>query len=243
VNPFFAIAAARAGQPRSIEQAAHVVRELFPFSQAFGLRVQRYWGLVCNRALERTRNVGRREQLEQYSAVPARIAYEEFGEGKDPSVIHYNLLARLGPKVGLDRSVLLTHPYGALPETRKLVETVRACLGDLYQGAGCIRAVEATALPFVEALNEIFPRMRAGKGPLYTPDECRYVSEHLQLEREHDAITSGDQPADSFARLLCTTSKDWSRVDVGLRNTCEALGDFWSALVLPVFPETRAPRR
>jgi hypothetical protein len=207
------------------------VREWYPVTQAFCLGLPGYTAVFAHAVLEATGE--RRSRLEEAIRVPAQICAEELGlEGKDAEGIHYRMFARLGDPLGLELEDLRLESDGTIKETRALVSGIRECLQDLYLGAGCIRVVEATAYNIVQAMDRVFrPLCQASGDSLYADYQLEYISLHLVIEKEHDAMT---QDFLAFAE----TDEERARIHEGAQRMSILLGDYWEKLAEVVFGRT-----
>lgn len=223
-NEFFEAASrgARAEDVRTF------ILEWYPVTEAFCLALPRYTAVFADAI--RAASGERRSRLEEAVRIPVEICAQELGlEGEDASGIHYRMFARLGEPLGLDLEFLRGRGDGTLPETRSLVSAIRECFEDLYEGAGCIRVVEATAYNIVEAMDRIFGRLRTDYGnPLYDERQLEYISLHLVIEKEHDSMT------EDFL-TFADNEEEQRRVHKGAERISTRFGDYWDTLAGVVF--------
>lgn len=225
-NTLFRLAGVRAGEA----DLARIVREWYPVTQAFCLGLMAY-NSVLAAFLLRSRGA-QREALEEAILVPIAIGAEEFGLGRSGAAgIHYRMFARLGEPLGISLDDLRMHSLGSLKATRRLAEGITESLNDPFLGAGCLRVVEATAYKIVEAMDYLF---RAKKRPdgelLFSEYQLEYITLHLEIEKEHDALTT------HFLESLCANEGERRTVEIGMTTICDLFGDFWEALAAYVFP-------
>lgn len=224
-NAFFA--ASRNGD--CVSSPETIVLEWFPVTQAFCQGICKYLGVFLS-AIQ-AGPPSRRDRLEEAFLVPLQIASEEFGSGQHGvSGIHYRMFARLGEPLGIDPQALMAHPRGSLAATARLVDGIGNAFGELYIGASCIRVVEGTAYNIVEAMDHVFRRLETRDGrPMYSEDQLEYVTLHLEIEKEHDSMSS------NFIDMLCDAPGLMDRVNEGVGLMSRLFADYWEAMADAVF--------
>ncbi len=207
-----------------------LVQNWFPVTHAFCLSTLIYNGVLAKHILKY--NEKTTGSLEQALLATLQIGGGEFAFGaKGLGAVHYRLFARLAQPLGLDFDDLRQTPFGTLPETRDLVNGIRSALSSVFFGAGCIRVVEATAYNIVEAMDRIFRGISdSANRPLFTDWHLEYITLHLELEKEHDSIST------DFLTYVVQNDEQQKRVDDGISQISFLFGRFWERLDELIFP-------
>ena len=228
MDPVFFQRSRRGDRVTSLEP---LIREWFPVTRAFCLAVQRYTGVLAEECWKESGR--RRDELENALLEAVSISAGELGCGiHGIRGIHYHMFARLGERLGISLDELEKRPTGDLPETRSLIADIREAMQDPYKGAGCLRVVEGTAFNIVEAMDFLFRQGHDETGkPLFQAGEREYIDLHLELEKEHDEMTS------KFVRLLSNTTERAQTIEASVETIGLRFAEFWRALEVQVFAE------
>lgn len=229
-NSFFT----EADENISSDEIRFILKNWFPVTQIFALSLPRYTALFAEEIRETSGR--RRDALEKAMLIPLAICAGEYGIGMPMPGIHYRMFTRLGEPLGLTIDDLRQVARGTMPETARLVDGVEQALGDLCRGAGCIRVVEGTAYNIVEAMDKIFrPMKRADGSHLFNDHQMKYITLHLEIEKEHDTMSA------DLIEALCHEPSRCARVEEGIQELCVLFGDYWEAMAKTVY-HTHAPR-
>ena len=214
----------KTGKCVSVGQAQILAKNWYEVSLEFGKSIACHSAVIVE-AMERDRDIGGQNALKNLLPEIHRIAAHDLGlyegavDGKR-GPFHSDMWVNMCCPLGKWRQV------DVFPETKVLTGHIRDSLRiSAPKGLAMIRVVEGTALEIPKAMRPFFLAVREHNAPLFSEDTIGYISHHVILEQDHDAVSGGvvDRYVEAFPE---SAEKFAQEVAVG----CALFGLFWKRM-------------